>query len=232
MSKINLACFPYAGGSTMFYSNWKKLLPPDVELHLYELAGRGLRTSENGYDSMEELAKDLLYRMKQDHFFEQPYFLFGHSLGALIVLKLCYMINFRKINSPKHVFFSGEGVPTLTRKRKKLHILSDNEFLIELEKLGGITDDFIKSEELQEFYMPILRNDLKIAETAVFQNLPILNLDFSILIGKKDNWTEEQVLRWKELTTANCTHYYFEGGHFYINDCKNEIIKIIASCIK
>lgn len=231
-NKTALICLPYAGGSSTFYSKWKQYLPSNIEMCVYELAGRGIRATDSAnYTCIEDIAEDLFSQMDADHLFNKPYFLFGHSLGALITVKLCALIREKNKSLPVHVFLSGEGAPFLTREHKKLHLLDDSEFVAELKKLGGMTDDFFEYPELQEYYLPILRNDLKIAETAVFNDILPFNFNLSILVGKEDTWTVDQIYKWNHYTTSICSFHFFNGGHFYLTDYGKEIIHIIKCCI-
>lgn len=132
---------------------------------------------------------------------------------------------------PAHLFASGEGAPTHTREQKKLHLLNDQEFVSELKKLGGMTDDFFNYPELQEYYLPILRNDLMIAETAVFNGILPFDFNMSVLVGKEDTWTVDQIYKWNSYTSGICSFHFFNGGHFYLTDCGKEIIHIIKSCL-
>lgn len=231
-NKYMLICLPYAGGSSTFYNKWKQFLPSNIEICVYELAGRGTRASDStNYTCIEDIAADLFSQMDADNLFNKPYYLFGHSLGALIAVKLCNLIREKRKILPAHLFVSGEGAPTHTREQKKLHLLNDQEFVSELKKLGGMTDDFFNYPELQEYYLPILRNDLKIAETAVFNSILPFDFNISVLVGKEDTWTVDQIYKWNSYTTGICSFHFFNGGHFYLTDCGEEIIHIIKSCL-
>lgn len=120
---------------------------------------------------------------------------------------------------------------SIQENKKKLHLLNDQEFVSELKKLGGMTDDFFNYPELQEYYLPILRNDLKIAETAVFNGTLPFDFNMSVLVGKEDTWTVDQIYKWNSYTTGICSFHFFNGGHFYLTDCGEEIIHIITSCL-
>ena len=227
-----LICLPYAGGSSTFYNKWKQFLPSNIEMCVYELAGRGTRSSDStNYTCIEDIAADLFSQMDADNLFSKPYYLFGHSVGALITIKLCNLIREKGKILPAHLFVSGEGAPIHTREQKKLHLLNDQEFVSELKKLGGMTDDFFNYPELQEYYLPILRNDLKIAETAVFNGTLPFDFNMSVLVGKEDTWTVDQIYKWNSYTTGICSFHFFNGGHFYLTDCGEEIIHIITSCL-
>lgn len=231
-NKYILICLPYAGGSSIFYNKWKQFLPSNIEMGIYELAGRGTRASDStNYACIEDIAADLFSQMDADNLFNKPYYLFGHSLGALIAVKLCNLIREKGKMLPAHLFASGEGAPTHTREQKKLHLLNDQEFVSELKKLGGMTDDFFNYPELQEYYLPILRNDLMIAETAVFNGILPFDFNMSVLVGKEDTWTVDQIYKWNSYTSGICSFHFFNGGHFYLTDCGKEIIHIIKSCL-
>ena len=231
-NKYILICLPYAGGSSTFYNKWKQFLPSNIEMGIYELAGRGTRASDStNYACIEDIAADLFSQMDADNLFNKPYYLFGHSLGALIAVKLCNLIREKGKMLPAHLFASGEGAPTHTREQKKLHLLNDQEFVSELKKLGGMTDDFFNYPELQEYYLPILRNDLMIAETAVFNGILPFDFNMSVLVGKEDTWTVDQIYKWNSYTIGICSFHFFNGGHFYLTDCGKEIIHIIKSCL-
>lgn len=231
-NKYILICLPYAGGSSTFYNKWKQFLPSNIEMGIYELAGRGTRASDStNYACIEDIAADLFSQMDADNLFNKPYYLFGHSLGALIAVKLCNLIREKGKMLPAHLFASGEGAPTHTREQKKLHLLNDQEFVSELKKLGGMTDDFFNYPELQEYYLPILRNDLMIAETAVFNGILPFDFNMSVLVGKEDTWTVDQIYKWNSYTNGICSFHFFNGGHFYLTDCGKEIIHIIKSCL-
>ena len=227
-----LICLPYAGGSSTYYNRWRQFLPPNIEMCIYELAGRGARASvPTIYKNLDDIVKDLFSQMDADNLFCRPYYLFGHSLGALITIKLCDLIRRKEKALPIHLFVSGEGAPIHTREHKKIHMLNDQDFIYELKKLGGITDDFFLFPELQEYYLPILRNDLKIAETAVFDTIIPFDFNLSVLIGKEDVWTSDQIFKWNDYTNGICNFHFFQGGHFYLSNYGKEITHIISHCL-
>lgn len=85
--------------------------------------------------------------------------------------------------------------------------------------------------ELQEYYLPILRNDLKIAETAVFDTIIPFDFNLSVLIGKEDVWTSDQIFKWNDYTNGICNFHFFQGGHFYLSNYGKEITHIISHCL-
>lgn len=75
---MNLYCFPFAGGSTLFFNDWIKYFDPSIKIISVELAGRGTRISEPFYDNFEQLINDIFSYINK----EKEYAFFGHSNGS------------------------------------------------------------------------------------------------------------------------------------------------------
>ncbi|MEY8742625.1 thioesterase II family protein [Bacillales bacterium AN1005] len=90
MKKINLFCIPFAGGSAVVYSKWKKNTDSFIQIHEVELPGRGRRMNEPLIDNMEAMVEDIFYSIKNN--LTEPYALFGHSMGGLLTYELCHKI--------------------------------------------------------------------------------------------------------------------------------------------
>ncbi len=93
--------------------------------------------------------------------------------------------------------------------------------------MGGVTSEIFDYPELSKVFLPILRNDLKIAETYKFNNHIPIDCDFSILTGENENYTNEQITGWSKLTSKNCNYYQFKGGHFFINNEIKNVVRLI-----
>lgn len=232
MSKIKLFCFPYAGGSAQVYNKWDKTLHPNIELVLVELAGRGRRIDEPFYDNFEELIDDIFNQIKSD-ILSHSYALFGHSLGALIAYELTEKIKQHEMVGPKHIFYSGKSVPHVEKEREIIyHLLNDKEFKTEVIKLGGTPPEFFQHPELAELFLPVLKNDFKMAEKYVFsESIQRYSGDITVLLGKEDVFTAEQCHQWSAYTSGVCKLLYFNGGHFFIHDEMNRISDIINSTL-
>ena len=227
-----LYCFPYAGGNVVgIYSKWKKYLPENIELELIELAGRGSRSAEKYYHSLDEAVDELFDRIRND-IVRGSYAFFGHSMGALIALKLAIKLKKENFALPAHLFFSGEGAPHECADKKKYHLMPDEVFDTEVMNLGGTPREFFELPELRDFLLPVLKNDFRLSETAVFDlSCMPFNTNISVLVGKEEELTPVQVTAWKDYTSGRCDIHYFNGGHFFINDYLPDIIKIVVSAI-
>jgi medium-chain acyl-[acyl-carrier-protein] hydrolase len=78
--RVRLFCFPYAGGSTAVYRRWTELLPQDIEICLVQLPGREQRIHERPMTDTVDVAALVADAMMS--LCDQPFALFGHSMGA------------------------------------------------------------------------------------------------------------------------------------------------------
>jgi surfactin synthase thioesterase subunit len=229
---MNLFCFPYAGSTALKYIIWNTYLKSSIKLIPVELAGRGSRISESFYKNMSEAVHDIYSNIKH-HFNDEPYAFFGHSMGAIIAYELAIKIRENKLPLPRHIFFSGRKSPDVIRNdEKKYHLMEEDTFEREIIELGGTSSIFFQDKELRELLLPILKQDLKIAETHEFNKmLEPFEFNISILLGKDEDLIAEQCDSWKHHTKGICTIYYFNGGHFFILNHSEEIAKIINKTI-
>jgi len=227
---IKLFCFPYAGGAASVFNAWRPLMPPFISLRPFELAGRGKRVMERLSRSMDELTDDVLDGIG-DELAAGPYALFGHSMGSTIAYALTLKIRDQQLPPPAHVFLSGRGAPHVPRTGKLFHALPDDEFKQNILRLGGVAEGLFDYPEMVRIFLPILRNDLRLSETYTVSGQAALREDITVLFGKDEDWTPEQMTGWTHLTDRPCRMHFFNGGHFFINHHVPEIIEIVRQTL-
>lgn len=228
MYQKKLFCFPYAGGSATVYNKWKEYLDPCIELIPVELAGRGRRIHENLYTDLPQAIEDV-FKIIRNQIGQEPYALFGHSLGGLISYELAIKIRNCKLPSPSHLFFSGKSAPGVKNKDEKIyHLMSDDLFKKEIIALGGTPPEFFEHPELLQLLLPMLKNDFKLAETET-NNITTdpFDANITVFMGKQDEFTPEQCDAWKKHTLQVCSIHYFEGGHFFLHKEALQMANII-----
>lgn len=236
MAKIKLFCFPYAGGSATIFAQWKAYLDKDSPIVLVpiELAGRGRRISEPLSHTLEEAVEDVYQLIKTD-IADGPYAFFGHSLGGLISYELAQKIKGLQIRQPDHLFFSGKSAPGVPGPVKiQYHLLNDIAFKQEVLKLGGTPPEFFEHPELTDLFLPLLRNDFRLAATG-FSGREVMPFDcnISVFSGKEDHRVSmEQLKAWKHYTQGGCAFHYFNGGHFFLHEEAPALLKVIDNTLK
>lgn len=229
-AKINLFCLPYAGGNTRIFQSWPESLPEFVELVAIELPGRGRRIHEPAFDSMEALVQELSFALYSQ--IDKPYVVIGHSMGSRIALNTLSKLDQLGCAPPLHFIASGSAPPHILRKRKKIHTLSDDEFIKELRSYNGIREEIINNKELMDIYLPLLRADFTVAADESMPNLSPLNCKATVFSGINDRYvSKEDCLAWQEYFVPPINVSTFEGGHFFIDSARNEVIGKISKII-
>lgn len=227
---MKLFCFPYAGGSSLIYKEWQGYMGDGIDVRPYELAGRGRRVREASYNSLKDAAERILNEIG-GILYSEPYCFFGHSMGAMIVLKLLEEIREGSFPQPEHVFFSGACPPHLNN-RSDYHLLPDREFIDVLKFYGGTPSEFFENQELLDFFLPILRNDFKLACYRRKELLKPFNTDITILYGQDEvNFTYTDASEWKKYTSGNYFIHKVKGSHFFINESPEAVLGIVKSTI-
>lgn len=231
--KIKLFCLPYAGGSSITYKKWSEFLPKSIVVFPIDLAGKGERAGEELYKNVDDAIADI-YNIIINEISNDAYAIFGHSLGAILAYEVVQKIKISNKRTPIHTFFSSRRAPHLNPKtEKKYHQMSDELFCKEIQSLGGTPIEFFQHPELIEYILPVLKNDFKLSETVV-RNPLITPLDCSITVfmGKDEPSLEaEDVHGWMLHTKDICNVHYLNGGHFFINNETQKILRIINTTL-
>jgi medium-chain acyl-[acyl-carrier-protein] hydrolase len=225
LKKVKLICFPYAGGAPSLFNTWKKALDPNIQLTTIELAGRGSRISEEPYSSLNNLVSDItpqiIQLVTED---DAPTILFGHSMGALIAYETAIMIS--KLKSPTTLSLCGVVLsakkPPHLPVESIIHNLPDKEFKETILSMGGVPKEI---EGLLPLFLPMLRNDFKMVERyKIPEPRYLLTCPIYIFWGENDSlMNEREVVEWDQYTKDTVECIKFRGGHFFINDCSEEV---------
>lgn len=229
--KLNMICIPYAGGSATVYARWRKRLDESIKLIPIELRGRGARINEPFYEDLHEAVEDvyqLIHEFIQD---ESPYILFGHSMGCAIVYELSHRIMQEGGSAPVHLFLSGRSAPQVKRENKERHKWADQTLIEDILKLGGTRKEIFENPELCSLFLPIIRADYKIIETYNYSERQPADVAITVLTGSDDETIIGDVSDWKYCTSNSFDLATFQGGHFFIHECEDEVIQTINSKI-
>lgn len=225
---INLFCFPHAGGSAQLYKEWAKLAEPQTNVYPIQLPMRENRGNEILPKSIEEVIMDFL--KENESIFNEPYAVFGHSLGAILAVELVYELKKRGKNC-HCLFISGTSYP----KGKKATLpFTEREIMDNLYNLGGINEELVKSEVFMRYYMPIISGDLELFSNYEWKHGDaLLDCPLYLFGGKQDQSVSvEQMHTWKDGSSNYLGETFFTGGHFYLKQNAKNIMCIIQNVLK
>ncbi|MEL6865874.1 MAG: alpha/beta fold hydrolase [Bacteroidota bacterium] len=225
MESIRLFCLPFAGGSSYSYRLFAQHAPENIEIVPIDPPGRGKRVNETLLDNLELMAEDLFHQISDQ--LDQPYAIFGHSMGALAAYLLSHQILKHRCPPPLHLFLSGSGGP-LVREKEKIHHLPSALFWKKIKEMEGSPEEVFKDETLMAFFEPILKADFKAVETFNYQKRKPFHIPLHIFYGDQDDISDREIKNWSLESTAPIVYQKFTGTHFFIFDHYQSILHKIS----
>lgn len=222
---------PYAGASATVYSAFRKCKPENIEFNFLELPGRGTKSDRPMCTDFPTVVNQLFEEITE-LLVDQPYVLFGHSMGSLLAYELYYKITKEGFRAPDGLILSGRIPPDLCIHMKKVADYSENDFVKEVSVYGGLPDEVKENKELRDYFVPILRADFKLIENYIYheRQKPIL-CDLIVLYGENDPSTPaEDMMQWRKKAGGRFTCIELPGEHFFCMDEENRWV--ITSCMK
>jgi surfactin synthase thioesterase subunit len=222
-ASMRLFCFPYAGGSAQIFQDWCESLPSDIEVIGIQYPGRGSRFVDPLIGSTAEMVAALIPNIMP--VLDKPFVFFGHSNGALVSFELARALQKQGVRQQMHHFLSAKRAIHLPYIKRIMCNLPDDEFIVELENLGGTPTEILAQKELMELFLPILRSDFSLSETFNYEHGEKLQCAATLMYGEQDeDIPEADVMSWQDLIVPEVDSKQFSGGHFFVNSQKDEVL--------
>src|SRR5580700_5593509 len=122
-ARLQLFCFPFAGGGTTAFRGWQEQLPASIEVWPVEYPGRESRFREQSFDNAAALAEAICAEAAAA--IDRPFAFFGHSMGALLAFETARCLRQRQGTQPVALFVSGHGAPQLPPFRAPIRNLPE-----------------------------------------------------------------------------------------------------------
>lgn len=230
-AKVQLICFPHAGGGASAFFPWSKALAGhSVEVAALKLPGRESRLREPASADLSEIVAAIVTALAPVG--ERPLAFFGHSSGARLAFETVRRLRELGRRLPVHLFVSGASAPNVPRTGAPLHLIRDEAtFLNEVSRrYGGIPETVMEHLELRSLIAPALRADLEMHERYVYQDAPPLPIPITAYGGEQDTTVSPDGLaRWREQTTGQFTTRMFTGDHFFLNERRDALLEDVIA---
>lgn len=221
-----LFCLPFAGGGSSLYRGWSAQLSPGIEVCPIQLPGRESRISEPALDNHRTLATALANQLSL--YVDRPYYVYGHSMGALLAFEVLRLLQESGQPLPELVFLAAHRAAHLPPRRRSLLDLDDAEFISRISAFGGFQREVLESAELLELVMPTLRADFSVCDG--YQYAPGAPLDCPIVAisGADDpEVPPPDMSPWQEHTRHPLQHVTLDAGHFFLKTHSDELMAVI-----
>ena len=237
---VRLVCLAHAGGSAMLYRRWMQRLPRGVQVVALELPGHGSRCALPAHSEWPALIDTLLVELAERLDDDEPFAVFGHSMGALVGLELVHALRARHGLAP--VWFGASASVAPSRRNRETHWLNctHEAMVARLRELGGTPAQLLDDRDFIDFVLPVLRADFHLCGTyaplataggaAVRETLAC---PMDVFTGRDDRATAcvEDVVAWRDETRGRCTLHCFDGGHFYLDGTPDSVMACVATSL-
>jgi external thioesterase TEII len=215
----------YAGGSVYSLNFLKKELEHFFEIINLELPGRGNRIEQELIKDRKTAVEDQLREFNKFRKPNTPVAFYGHSMGALLGFELAKKLEKQNIQV-SCLIVTGNAGPGICREEFCYNLPKD-EFIIALKEMGGIPDEVYDTEELFDFFEPILRADFEIVEHD-YENIleEKINCPIFCVMGSEEK-TVSNITNWQNYTHSNFVSKKFSGNHFFINQHSEKLSEFI-----
>jgi surfactin synthase thioesterase subunit len=226
-------CFPHAGGSPRAFLDWQDGLAGEAEIVAVCRPGREHRAAEPAPtigELIEGATAAIAATTRQD---SRPYYLLGHSLGALVAFEVC-----RRLTGPAaplHFVASGCSAPSLlpSRRVKQIAELTGAEFAEAIGFFGGLAPEVIADPELRDLLLPGLIADFRMAVGYRYQPGSPLAVPATLVVGRDDPHVgPEQIAPWDQEFSWPPSRHLVDGGHFYFDPDPGTVTGILSSLVR
>jgi surfactin synthase thioesterase subunit len=234
-SLARIYCFPHAGGSPRAFLDWQTGLADDAEVVAICRPGREHRATEPAPtigEFIDGAAAAISAAAEADN---RAFYLFGHSLGALVGFEVCRKLAATGSAVPHHYVASGCSAPSLlpSERVKNIAKLTGKEFAEAIGFFGGLSAEVIADEEMRDLLLPGVIADFHMAVGYRYQPGPRLEVPVTVVVGRDDPHVREaQVEPWGQEFTESVDQRWVDGGHFYFETRPAAIIEILAGIVQ
>lgn len=224
---LRLFAFPYAGATGSAYHAWAQALPPDVELCGIQLPGRLARIREPSYTRIEPLVDVLAGVLAARD--DVPFVFYGHSMGTAVAFALTHELHARGRPLPCQLVMSGRGAPHLAPPRGGLHLLPEAEFIEQMRMFNGMPRQLLDDPEIMQLVLPAMRADFELLAGIALATHAPLPVPIAAWGGRADADAPEAAIRaWARHTSQEFEARMFDGGHFFINEVRGEVLAALS----
>ena len=226
---VSLVCFPHAGGAASYFHPWPAGLAPGIEVLAVQYPGREDRAAEPCLTTAADLADQIHAALGPS--LPGTFAFFGHSMGAILAFEVARRIARDQGRGPGAPVRVWPAAPPRHRHRN-LHRAGNPALIAELASLGGTDPRILQDSEVLELILPVIRGDYTASETYRFAPGPPLSCDITAMTGDRDALnTPAEAAAWSAHTTGAFTLRVYPGGHFYLDHCRAQVLKMISSSL-
>ncbi len=200
-------------------SDWIEIIPVEYN-HVIDIE------KNDTFDEMLNEVVTQIIRLTND----QPFAIFGYSMGSLIAYEVYYEIVRRTDRKPIHMFFAAHVPPNrhvpydfddvTARKRLEANL-----------KIMGWTLPKTEYQDLLDWVMPKFLGDLRLYSRYKYkESRELISTNITVLFSDQEN-QQGQIYDWAALTSKFCMYHHMGNHHFFIHTEVKDVAKKINEAI-
>jgi surfactin synthase thioesterase subunit len=231
-SALRLFCFPHAGVGTSAFRGWAEGLNCNAELCLVNPPGRESRLREGLISTVTTLVPALVENIVG--YLDRPFAFYGHSLGATVAFETALELRQLGCSQPIHLFVGASKAPQLPWPHPPLRLLSDNDFLSEIQRrYGVIPPEVISDGDMRALILRVLRADIAAVESYAFSKRAPLDCGITAFGGLEDDMVAQSALEaWRQQTTSDFRLHMLRGKHFFLQSARARLLELISDRLR
>ena len=227
---MKLIGFPHAGGFSLYYGFLRKYTYQNIDrILVFDYPRSSLSPSGSAEDFRFYVDSAVGY-IRQNTEEDEPYLLFGHSMGAFVACEAGLIMQNTLGHAPAGVIVSGQNPPYAVHMGK--HTEMPEDLYAFAKKLGGVPQKILDNPQMCEKLMRFAETDLG----AVSRYAPAIpeeneRLACGMLIRGKDDFIVDPayVGDWDKTFRRMHSDNVLEGDHFYFNQQPEALSALLDS---
>ena len=228
MSKPQIFCYTFAGGTASFFDPIEKDLPA-LELVKPDYAGHGIRRKEPFYRDYSELADDLHSRFRAEYS-GGKYALFGYSMGAITAAEILKRILADpEFPIPVHIYLAAHEPHTKAELAGYAPEEADERVKERTIRFGGVPEKLLENKSFWRTYLPLYKADYSLIGKYRFEDLHFQTEIPATVFYSETDTPRADLEAWRRYFIGKCEFSEFPGNHFFIQEKHQEMARIIAA---
>jgi surfactin synthase thioesterase subunit len=211
-----LIAMGHAGAGASVFVPWANALGDRLWVRGVRPPGRESRLREPPHEAIGAVSREIAQALLEDEEPHPPTVLFGHCLGAWVMLEVARHLR-RAGYSLRALVVSSQAPPELRTAAAPLPGRQSSEaFWDEVLALGGVPPEVSEDPELKEVLEPALRADFAMARRPPAAVSP-LDIPVHGVRGDRDSViSTEEVAAWANWSKAGFRLHVITGDHFLL----------------
>ncbi|MFJ1768449.1 thioesterase II family protein [Amycolatopsis sp. NPDC088138] len=224
---MKLFCLPYAGGSARVFADWPQELPASIRLRPLELPGRGVRHREPPATDLPALVRDLAAIVLAEA--GEPVAVLGYSFGAFLAFEPALSLEQDHDVPVRHLITASARGAVRPPRQPPGPVRGTRELRDRLAAMNGTAPEVLRSDELMEIMLPVLRADFGMSDRYHYRPGPLLNCPITAFGGARDAAVSlPSLLAWRECTKGRFLAHQIPGDHFFLHTARSRFLGLVA----